>query len=46
MIISAYRGFTAAAIKAKANIPAQADMTVVGTTVDCKNISVSMVRKS
>jgi hypothetical protein len=44
MIISAYRGFTAAAIKAKANIPAQADMTVVGTTVDCKNISVSMVR--
>jgi len=44
MIISAYRGFTAAAIKARADIPAQADMTVVETTVDCKNISVSMVR--
>lgn len=44
MIISVYRGYTAAAIKARADIPAQDDMTITLDDIDCKNISVSMVR--
>jgi hypothetical protein len=34
-VINAYRGYTAAAIKAKASVPAQADMAIVGSTVEC-----------
>jgi len=45
MIISKYRGFTAAAIKSKADIPAQADMTIIVDDVDCRDIPVSDIRR-
>lgn len=43
-IINAYNEFTAQQIKDRADVPLQADMTVVGSTVDCSNISVSLIK--
>ena len=37
-IISAYGGFSSSDIKSRANIPAQTDMTISGSNVDCVNI--------
>jgi hypothetical protein len=45
-VLSAYRGFTAAAIKSRASVPNQADMTVVGTTVECANIDIVKIRNA
>jgi len=42
-VISAYESFTATAIKTKATIPDQSDMTVNGTNVECSNISIAKV---
>lgn len=42
--ISAYRGYTAAAIKARATVPDQADMTVSGTDVLCAKINTAKIR--
>lgn len=44
MIITKYRGYTAAEIKARADIPLQADMVVTGDSVDCKNLGISFIR--
>lgn len=43
-VLNAYRLITAATIKANAEIPNQADMTVVGTTVECINISTTKIK--
>lgn len=45
-IISAYGSFTAQNIKDRADIPAQADMTVSGSNVDCINIPLSLVHNT
>lgn len=38
-VINAYRGYAASTIKSRASVPNQADMAVVGTTVECNNIT-------
>ena len=43
-VLSAYRAFTAAQIKSRADVPNQADMTVVGTTVECVAITTTKIR--
>lgn len=43
-IISSYGGITASAIKAKADIPSQSNMTVSGNDVSCTNIILSEVK--
>lgn len=43
-VITKYRGFTAAIIKARATVPAQADMTVVGDTIECTKLNTSAIR--
>jgi len=43
-ILNAYRGFTATAIKNRATVPDAADMTVVGTTVECADIDIEKIR--
>jgi hypothetical protein len=43
LVLNAYRSFTAAAIKARASVPAQANMSVVGTTVEVENIDVDKI---
>lgn len=45
-VISAYRNYTAAEIKARADVPDQADMTVVSTTVECEKINTAKVRNA
>ena len=45
-VISAYRGYTAAAIKARATIPGAGDMSIVGTTVECSNITTAKIRNA
>lgn len=42
--ISAYGGFTSADLKARAEIPAQTDMTISGSNVDCVNIKDSDIK--
>lgn len=43
LALNAYRGYTAAAIKSRADVPTQASMTVVGTTVECENIDTDQI---
>ena len=43
-IRTAFRQITAATLKSKASIPAQTDITVVGNTIDCVNISLTQVK--
>lgn len=43
-LIAKYRGFTPAAIKARADIPLQIDMVISGNNVDCSNISLNHVK--
>lgn len=45
-ILNAYRMITAAVIKANADIPNQGDMTVVGTTVECVDITTQKIRNA
>ena len=42
--LQAYGGFTSADIKNRAEIPAQADMTISGSNVDCVNIKDSDIK--
>lgn len=42
-LIAKYRGFTPAAIKARADVPLQEDMVVSGDNLDCSNISMGHV---
>jgi len=42
--ISTYRGYTAAELKSRADLPAQAGMTVSGTDVLCAKINTTLVR--
>lgn len=44
-VLNAYRGFTATAIKTRADIPAAGDMNIDGTTVICENIDFSDIKK-
>ena len=44
--ISAYRGYTAAAIKARADIPNQGDMTVSGSDVLCADVNTTKIRNA
>ncbi len=43
-ILSAYRTYTAQAIKDRASVPTPANMHIVGSTVECANINVYQVR--
>jgi len=43
-IITAYGGFSATDIKNRADIPAQTDMTVSGSNIDCVNIKATDVK--
>lgn len=43
-VLNAYRGFTAAMIKARATVPTQSEMTVVGTTVECTDPNTAKIR--
>jgi hypothetical protein len=45
-VINKYRGYTAATIKSRASIPNQADMTVVGDTVECVAINSTKIRNA
>jgi hypothetical protein len=43
-ILTAYGNWTATEIKLKASIPASADMSVVGNTVECSNVVLSYIK--
>ena len=43
-LIAKYRGYTPTAIKARADVPLQADMVISGDNVDCSNIALSQVK--
>lgn len=45
-LITIYRSYTAAQLKARASVPNQADMGVNSTTVDCTNITTTKVRNA
>jgi len=45
-VISKYRAYTAAEIKARATVPDQVDMTVVSTTVECVAITTAKIRNA
>ena len=45
-VINAYNGFTADTIKSRSNIPAQADMVVAGTGVNCNKIKTSDIKSA
>ena len=45
-VITKYRGYTAAQLRTRATVPNLADMTVVGDTVECNNITTTKVRNA
>lgn len=45
-VIIKYRGYTAAQLKSRATIPNQADMIIVGNTVECVNITTAKIRNA